>query len=88
MSELVTFDQVMALASRLPPAERKRLAAQLLNEKEESLETHQQPRRRLWRDLRGIVAYPMCGEDAQAWVTRTRRDADEHRERQSTHFKW
>jgi hypothetical protein len=34
-----------------------------------------------WRDIRGIVPYPLCGEDAQAWVTRTRREGDEHRER-------
>jgi hypothetical protein len=32
--------------------------------------------------VRGIVAYPMCGEDAQAWVSRTRREADEQREKQ------
>ncbi len=87
MSDLVTFDQVMALASRLPPAERERLATQLLNVKEASLGTHQQPRRRLWREIRGIVAYPMCGEDAQAWVTRTRQEADEHRERQWMHLR-
>lgn len=38
-------------------------------------------RRRKWRDLRGLLAYPALGEDAQAWVTRTRREGDEQRER-------
>lgn len=32
-----------------------------------------------WADIRGSATYPMMGEDAQAWVTRTRREADERR---------
>lgn len=36
---------------------------------------------RKWSEIRGIVPYPMCGEDAQQWVTRTRREDDEHREK-------
>jgi hypothetical protein len=32
-----------------------------------------------WADIRGSAEYPMMGEDAQAWVTRTRREADERR---------
>jgi hypothetical protein len=39
-------------------------------------------RRRSWREIRGSVEYPQCGEDAQAWVTRGRRESDEHREQQ------
>lgn len=34
-----------------------------------------------WSQAAGMFAYPMLGEDAQAWITRTRREADEHRER-------
>ena len=34
-----------------------------------------------WADLAGMLPYPALGEDAQAWVTRTRREGDEHRER-------
>lgn len=30
-----------------------------------------------WEDVRGSAQYPICGEDAQEWVTRTRREADE-----------
>jgi len=40
------------------------------------------PQRRLWRDIRGSVTYPMVGADAQAWVSRTRRESDESREKQ------
>ena len=36
---------------------------------------------RAWSEIAGTVPYPMVGEDAQAWVTRTRREGDEHRER-------
>jgi hypothetical protein len=32
-----------------------------------------------WEDFRGSAPYPLCGEDAQEWVTRTRRESDEHR---------
>lgn len=33
--------------------------------------------RRLWRELRGAAAYPLLGEDAQQWVSRTRQE-DRH----------
>jgi len=38
------------------------------------------PRRR-WREIAGAAPGPLLGEDAQAWVTRTRREGDEGRER-------
>ena len=31
--------------------------------------------RRQWREICGSASCPMLGEDAQAWVSRTRRDA-------------
>jgi hypothetical protein len=31
--------------------------------------------------LKGMAPYPLLGEDAQEWVSRTRREADKHRER-------
>ena len=31
--------------------------------------------RRKWHEIRGIVQSPMMGEDAQAWVSRTRQEA-------------
>jgi hypothetical protein len=33
-----------------------------------------------WSDICGIAPDPMDGEDAQAWVTRSRRESTEHRE--------
>ena len=32
-----------------------------------------------WEDLAGSAPYPLCGEDAQAWVSRTRQESDDAR---------
>ncbi|HLK60812.1 MAG TPA: hypothetical protein VKU00_29885 [Chthonomonadaceae bacterium] len=34
-----------------------------------------------WSDLRARASAPLLGEDAQTWVTRTRQEAEEHREK-------
>ena len=38
-------------------------------------------RARDWQEIRGAAPYPLVGEDAQRWVSRTRREGDEARER-------
>lgn len=38
--------------------------------------------RRKWSEIRGIVQAPMVGEDAQAWVSRTRQEGEQAREQQ------
>ncbi|MBI3303214.1 MAG: hypothetical protein HYZ72_14195 [Deltaproteobacteria bacterium] len=40
------------------------------------------PQRHNWMSVRGIASNLLGGEDAQGWVSRTRREADEHREKQ------
>ncbi|MDX2033496.1 MAG: hypothetical protein SF339_22660 [Blastocatellia bacterium] len=35
-----------------------------------------------WLDLMGAAPYPMMGEDAQAWVSRTRQEGNDEREKQ------
>jgi hypothetical protein len=40
----------------------------------------EQPEEGNWLDLCGLATYPLLGEDAQAWVSRTRREDSEHRE--------
>ena len=42
----------------------------------------QAKQRRSWSEIRGIAPNLLGGEDAQEWVSRTRREADEHREKQ------
>jgi hypothetical protein len=67
-ADALTLDEQLSLIAHL--AEKARQASQAHT-----------PRRK-WREIRGVVAYPMCGEDAQAWVSRSRREADEQREKQ------
>jgi len=81
MIDPMSVDQVAALAAKLPPVERLRLVEKIVHELAASSITGDSGRR-LWSEIRGIVAYPMLGEDAQASVSRTRREADEHREKQ------
>ncbi len=76
MSQSMTLPQIAALAAQLSPEERKQLAESILQE----LAVAPRPaRRRAWREIRGSVAHPLFGEDAQDWVTRTRREQDERR---------
>ncbi|MDQ1326877.1 MAG: hypothetical protein QG641_157, partial [Candidatus Poribacteria bacterium] len=37
--------------------------------------------RRKWSEICGLVPYPLFGEDAQDWVSRTRHESDEYREK-------
>jgi len=74
------LDEVVRKAEALASDEQLLLIARLA---EKLRETYQVSRpRRKWRDIRGSVPYPLLGEDAQAWVSRTRREGDEHREQQ------
>lgn len=82
MAEAVSLEQVEALAAQLLPAERRRLAEKILRDLSLPSMTGEPTKRRFWREIRGLVAYPMFGEDAQQWVSRTRREADEQREKQ------
>ena len=74
-----TLDMMMKQSGSLTVDERLRLIAYLA---EQARMEHPQTQRRKWREIRGIAPYPLVGEDAQAWVTRTRQESDEERERQ------
>jgi hypothetical protein len=37
------------------------------------------PESRRWEDYAGTAPRPLCGEDAQVWVTRTRQESDADR---------
>ncbi len=37
--------------------------------------------RRKWSEICGKAPYPLVGEDAQAWVTRNRKESDERRKK-------
>lgn len=78
MSAPVTLTTVAELANQLPPAEQKQLAESILQRLASSAPPG--PCRRAWREIRGSVVYPLCGEDAQAWVTRSRQESEDQRE--------
>jgi hypothetical protein len=67
-SEQLSADEQLMLAMRL--IDRVRLSTQT----PPATMTHK------WSDLRGAFPHPLTGEDAQSWVSRTRREGDELRD--------
>ena len=67
-------------ADKLTPDEQLRLATYLVDRARVAYPAVK-PRRK-WAEIQGAAPYPLLGEDAQAWVSRTRREADERREQQ------
>jgi hypothetical protein len=73
------LEEVLRQAEQLAPEERLALVQKVMEGLEKPAAIVQQKAR--WSDLKGLAPYPMMEEDAQEWVSRTRREADEHRER-------
>ena len=63
----------------LTPAEKLALASRLIERARQATLAGANTPRRKWAEVRGLVARPLTGEDAQAWVSRTRRESDEGR---------
>jgi hypothetical protein len=74
-----TLDLLMRQASTLTVDEQLRLAAYLV---EQARKDYSATPRRKWAEIEGIAPYPLVGENAQDWVTRTRHESDEQREQQ------
>jgi hypothetical protein len=72
-AEPLSADEQLALAALLIEQARKKASAPI--------------ERRNWLDLVVAAPYPLTGEDAQVWVTRTRQESDDERERQWRHEK-
>lgn len=71
----LTLDELVESAERLSPDERRVLIERLeAGLRKEQGAPEERPR---WEDLAGTAPYPLCGEDAQAWVSRTRAESDE-----------
>jgi len=75
----ITLDALIKQAELLPLEEQLRLASHLM---ERAKTMSPRMSRRKWHDIRGLARPSLLGEDAQAWVSRARREADEYRERQ------
>lgn len=76
-----SFEVVLKQANQLTSDEQLLLASRLIERARHTRVVGGTRRYRKWRDIRGIAAPSMFGEDAQAYISRTRRESDEHRER-------
>ena len=75
---LTTADEVYEhVVKGLPEGEQRRLADKIFHQLAAPV-GNALPRK--WSEIKGVVAHPMCGEDAQEWVSRTRREGDQRRE--------
>jgi len=74
------LNDMIKQADKLTPDEKLRLATFLVD-KARAAYPIARPRRK-WAELRGLLPYPAFGEDAQTYISRTRREGDERRERQ------
>jgi len=75
------LNKIIAQVEALTTEEQLRLVAYLaerVSRVDETISTRQ----RQWCEIAGVAPDLMQGEDAQAWITRTRREADEIRETQ------
>jgi hypothetical protein len=73
------YEQVVREADSLPPEEQLRLIARLAGRLSPPHGQQPQSHAPRWEDSAGIASHPLCGEDAQHWVTRTRQESDQHR---------
>lgn len=74
---LQNVDQILEHAASLTPSERLLLASRLIQGVRKEL-PDQQPQR-LWHEVAGLLSYPSLGEDAQSYISHSRRTANEHR---------
>ena len=70
------LDELLKKAENLSDAERLRLLEHLTRKAPHTRAARQ------WREISGAAPYPLLEEDAQSWVSRTRRESDEHRRNQ------
>ncbi|KYC43325.1 hypothetical protein WA1_14680 [Scytonema hofmannii PCC 7110] len=74
-----SLEKILSEIEQLTPEEQLTVMGQLVEHVKKHI-NQIQPKRK-WSDLKGMAPYPLLGEDAQEWVSRTRQEGDEHRER-------
>ncbi|MGH9801828.1 MAG: hypothetical protein ACRD82_15810 [Blastocatellia bacterium] len=72
--------KIMRQTEKLTADEQLELAATLIAQARKGAATPKPHRR--WLELAGAAPDLMLGEDAQAWVSRTRQEGDDEREKQ------
>ena len=73
------LDELVKMAEELTSDEQLALIAHLVNRMRSTYQAPEPCRR--WHEICGSASYPLVGEDAQFWVSRTRRESDEQREK-------
>ncbi|BAZ15466.1 hypothetical protein NIES4071_73380 [Calothrix sp. NIES-4071] len=73
------LEKILTEIGQLTPEEQLTVMGYLVERVKKHV-TQPQPKRK-WSDLKGMAPYPLFGEDAQKWVSRTRQESSEHRER-------
>jgi hypothetical protein len=69
------LQQVLQEIEQLTIAEQLEVISYATEQLKQQTVAQTKPKRK-WLDLAGTAPYPMMGEDAQAWVTRTRRETE------------
>ena len=73
------LDNLLEQSKQLPLPDQLALAARLIDRARKDVTEAASRERPSWASIEGLFPYPLVGEDAQEWVTRTRREADEQR---------
>ncbi|MBD2362826.1 hypothetical protein H6G36_16830 [Anabaena minutissima FACHB-250] len=74
----LSLQKIFSEIDKLTPEEQVTLLEHLVERMKKHLIPAQNKRK--WNDLKGMATHPLFGEDAQQWVSQTRREGDEHRE--------
>jgi hypothetical protein len=72
--------QVLREIEQLNPEEQLEVISHATELVKRQTVTHKKPQRK-WLDIAGNAPYPLVGEEAQEWVTRTRSESQQHRDR-------
>ena len=73
------LDSLLEQSKQLTLPDQLALAARLIERARQDVAEATTRERPSWASIEGLFPYPLVGEDAQDWVTRTRRESDEHR---------
>jgi hypothetical protein len=80
---LTTTEEIYEqIVKPLPAVERLRLVGKIVYDLSIQAIEGELPKHHDWMSLRGVAPNLLDGEDAQTWVSRTRGESDEDRERQ------
>lgn len=82
MAHEAVADVYEEVVKRLSPPERLRLVERIVHDLSTQTAPGDRPEDCDLLSLGGLAPNLLAGEDAQEWVSRTRREADEHRGRQ------